>query len=124
VHFILETDAKRYLITNYGLGWITVNKRELRQSLIITPEVLVADWTPQDIADLEASHFEMVSQLAPEIILLGTGSKQRYLHPQLIRPLLVNGVGVEIMDTAAACRTYNITMLEGRKVAAALFMMQ
>ncbi len=122
MHFTLETDANRYIVTSYGLGWITVNKRELRQSLIVTPEVLVTDWTPHDISDLEISHFEMVSQLAPEIILLGTGNKQRYLHPRLIRPLLVNGVGVEIMDTAAACRTYNITMLEGRKVAAALFM--
>ena len=61
--------------------------------------------------------------LMPEIVLLGTGDRQRFPRPKLTRALLARGVGVEVMDTSAACRTYNIIMMEDRRVAAALLMM-
>jgi uncharacterized protein len=60
--------------------------------------------------------------LEPEIVLLGTGRRQQFPHPRLTQALLEQGVGVEVMDTAAACRTYNVIMLEGRRVAAALLL--
>lgn len=123
MRFSLDTDASRYVIKSYGPGWININEREIRRSVIVTPERLVADWPPQIFADLEERHFEAIQPLEPEIVLLGTGDRQRFPHPRLTRSLLERGIGVEVMDTAAACRTYNIIMLEGRRVAAALLMM-
>lgn len=122
MRFSLEIDANRYVVRSYGPGWVNVNEREIRRSLIVTPERLVTDWPPQGFAELEESHFEAVAGLEPEIVVLGTGSRQRFPPPRLIRPLLAKGIGVEIMDTAAACRTYNVIMLEGRRIAAALLM--
>lgn len=122
MRFSLEIDAHRHFVRSYGPGWVNVSEREIRQSVIVTPERLVTDWPPQAFADLEEVHFEAVVRLEPEILVLGTGSRQQFPHPRLIRPLLAKGIGVEVMDTAAACRTYNIVMLEGRRVAAALLM--
>jgi len=97
--------------------------RNFAGALIVTPERLVSDWPPQTFGDLVEAHFEVIASLEPEVVLLGTGSRQRFPRPPLIRSLLARGVGVEIMDTAAACRTYNIIMLEGRRVAAALLLL-
>lgn len=123
MRFSLDFDENRYFIKSYGPGRITVNQREIHRSVIVTPERLVTDWSPQTFADLEEAHFEFIAELEPEIVLLGTGDRQRFPHPRLTRSLLAHGVGVEVMDTAAACRTYNIVMLEERRVAAALLMM-
>lgn len=122
MRFSLEIDANRHFIRSYGPGWVNVSEREIRQSLIVTPERVVTDWPPSTFADLEEVHFETVARLEPEIVVLGTGSRQHFPHPRLIRPLLLKGIGMEIMDTAAACRTYNVIMLEGRRVAAALLL--
>lgn len=122
MRFSLDTDANRYSIRSYGPGWIKVNDQEIRRSVIVTPEQLVLDWEPQIFADLVEAHFERIAELEPEIVLLGTGSRQRFPHPRLTQALLGHGIGVEVMDTAAACRTYNVIMLEGRRVAAALLL--
>lgn len=122
MRFSLDTDASRYSIRSYGPGWITVNEQEIRCSVIVSPEQLVLDWPPQRFADLMEAHFERIAELEPEIVLLGTGSRQRFPHPRLTQTLLTRGVGVEVMDMAAACRTYNVIMLEGRRVAAALLL--
>ncbi len=101
--------------------------------MIIMPESLLRDWVPQTIDQLELEHTRMVTELDPEIILLGTGKSLRFPHAELISALarahdvdFLSGhskqIGVEVMDTAAACRTYNILSAEGRSVAAALFM--
>lgn len=123
MRFTLDIDATKYIIRSYGPGWVKINDQEIRGSLIVTPEWLVTDWPPQAFAELEEIHFEAVARLEPEIVLLGTGNRQRFPSPRLTRALLARGVGVEVMDTAAACRTYNIIMLEGRRVAAALLLM-
>lgn len=123
MRFSLDIDTGRHFINGYGPGWINVNEREIHRSVIVTPDRLVADWPPQTFADLEEMHFEAIARLEPEIVLLGTGSRQRFPRPRLIQSLLARGTGVEVMDTAAACRTYNIIMLEERRVAAALLMM-
>jgi uncharacterized protein len=122
MRFSLDNDASHYSITSYGPGWVRVGQQAFRRSLIVTPERLVSDWLPQTFGDLVEAHFEAITDLEPEIVLLGTGSRQRFPRPSLLRSLLARGVGVEIMDTAAACRTYNIIMLEGRRVAAALLL--
>ena len=123
MRFSLDSDLNHYSITSYGPDWVRVGEHEFRRSLIVTPERLVTDWPPQTFGNLVEAHFEVIAGLEPEIVLLGTGSRQRFPRWPLIGSLLARGVGVEIMDTAAACRTYNIIMLEGRRVAAALLLL-
>ena len=123
MRFSLDSNLNHYAITSYGSDWVRIGEREFRRSLVVTPEQLVSDWPPQTFGDLVEAHLEVIADLKPEIVLLGTGSRQRFPRPSLLRSLLARGVGVEVMDTAAACRTYNIIMLEGRRVAAALLLL-
>lgn len=116
----LTRAAGNQLITGYGQGWVQINNVRHMRSLIVLPEQVITDWPATDFADLEAAHFEKLMELKPEVVLLGTGEKHRFVHPGLIRALTDACIGVECMDTAAACRTYNILMAEGRHVAAAL----
>jgi uncharacterized protein len=109
-------------IRAYDEGYIRVNDQTIRRSVIVTPELLIADWPPQAFTDLQAAHLEQLLALDPEIVLLGTGARQHFPHPRLTYPLLSQGVGIEVMDTAAACRTYNFIMAEGRRVVAALLL--
>ena len=89
-------------------------------ALIVAAEAVIDDWAPDSLDALEEDHLEAVLALKPEVVLLGTGAKQRFLHPSRLAPIHRAGVGVEIMTTAAACRTYNILVAEERRVVAAL----
>jgi len=109
------------LITGHGEGWVQINQTRVENSLIVTPEQLI-EWTVSSFEALTAAHFEALAALKPEIVLLGTGAKIRFPHPSLSRSLIDLGIGVECMDTGAACRTYNILMSEGRGVLAALIL--
>jgi len=108
------------LITSYGDGYIEINRKRYEHSLIVTPDNIIGDWNVKDFDSLSTEHFEKLTALKPEVVLLGTGAKHRFIHPKLTRALTDAGVSVECMDTAAACRTYNILMSEGRQVATAL----
>jgi len=99
---------------------IQVNEDRHAAPLIVMAHQLVNSWPPQHFDELAAEHFTMLAQLGVEIILLGTGAKQRFPHPRLTRALMEQRIGIEVMDTGAACRTYNILVGEGRSVAAAL----
>jgi uncharacterized protein len=116
----LTRAAGNQLITGYGEGWVDINDARHTRSLIVLPNQLVTDWPVADFDSLVAEHIERIAQLMPEVALLGTGAVHRFVHPRISRPLLDIGVSLECMDTAAACRTYNILMAEGRHVAAAL----
>ncbi len=118
----LDASDTSNIIHAYGPGYVTINHQDIRQSVIVTPSDIVSDWPPQGFADLAESHFEVIHNLQPEIVLLGTGARQQFPHPRLTHKLLRHGIGVEVMDTSAACRTYNIIMAEGRPVLAALLM--
>lgn len=122
MRFEMDYGSHQHAITGYGLDWVRVGERTFHQSLIVTPEQIISDWPPQTFMTLAAGHFDCIAALKPEIVLLGVGSQQRFPAPALLRALLVAGVGVEAMTTAAACRTYNVIMLEGRRVAAALLL--
>ncbi len=99
------------------------SRREtLNNSLIISPVQLIRDWPPQSFNELKAAHFSQLTELRPEIVLFGTGDVLRWPEPALLAPLYQEGIGVEIMDTAAACRTYNILMADARNFIAALLM--
>jgi uncharacterized protein len=108
------------LITSYGEGWVEINRKRYTHSLIVLPESIIEDWQVSDFEGLTIEHFQKLAALKPEVVLLGTGTKHRFIHPRLTAPLTALGISVECMDTAAACRTYNILMSEGRQVAANL----
>jgi uncharacterized protein len=108
--------------TGYGEGYVMVNGERFASSLIVMPESPVMAWGVDDFSQLEPDHFSMLLDSSPEIVLLGTGQRQRFPHPKLYRSLIDAGIGVEVMDKDAACRTYNILMGEGRLVAAAIIL--
>ena len=111
--------GSRNAITGYGEGYVLVNGRRHESSLIVLPDQVLA-WDVAGFSALSAEHFSSLKNLQAEILLLGTGPKQRFPHPQLTAPLAAAGIGLEVMDLKAACRTYNILVAEERKVAAAL----
>jgi uncharacterized protein len=108
------------LITSYGEGWVEINRKRYAHSLIVMPETIIEDWSVADFESMKIEDLQRLADLKPEVVLLGTGAKHRFIHPRLSAPLTALGVSVECMDTAAACRTYNILMGEGRNVATAL----
>jgi len=107
-------------VTAYGPGWLEVNAQRYPHALLLQPESPVQPWTPDAFEALAPEHFEPVAASGAEVVLLGTGARQRFPHPRLLASLSARGIGVEAMDTGAACRTYNILMSEGRRVLAAL----
>lgn len=107
-------------ITGYDASHIAVNGRRLTRSFLLTPRRLIEDWPPDSFESLAASDMKMVADLESPIVLLGTGPRQRFPAPVLLRALIERQIGVEVMDSHAACRTYNILMAEGRDVVAAL----
>ena len=116
-----DTPTAFNTVTAYGPGFIEVNKVRHTSAVLLTPERLEA-WAIASFEALADADFERLRDLHPEVALLGTGSRQRFPHPRLSRALGEARIGLEVMNTAAACRTYNILMAEGRKVAAALML--
>jgi uncharacterized protein len=121
--FTLETGSGQNLISAYGQGQVTINQRVFTRSLIVTP-VRVIEWLPRHFDELAAEHFDAIAELRPEVVVLGTGARLRWPAPEHLRSLVEARVGLEPMDTGAACRTYNILMSEGRRVVAALLMIE
>ena len=117
----LHADAPTSLntVTAYGPGFIEVNRTRQQGPLLLVPDAPAQPWQATAFESLRPEDFDAVLALRPEIVLLGTGRRQRFPHPRLIAALAQAGIGVEAMDTAAACRTYNILMSEGRRVLAA-----
>ena len=116
----IDYNTARYTINSYEPGNIQVNNQSYEKSLIITPESLHLQWNPGQIDDLTEVHIDAILELKPEIILLGTGTTLKFPGQQLMIHALTKGVGIEVMDTGAACRTYNVLSAEDRNVAAAL----
>ncbi|KZE30049.1 Mth938-like domain-containing protein [Crenobacter luteus] len=107
------------LFTGYGDGFVLINAERHEGSLVVTADS-VAPWAPASFEALEAEHFAAIAALAPEVVLFGSGKTIRFPHPRLTAALTEHGVGVDVMDTQAACRTFNILMAEDRKVVALL----
>jgi uncharacterized protein len=108
------------VVTGTGEGWVRVGQTEYRSSIVLLPDSVVAGWAPQGFDALTEADFASLLAYEPEMVLLGTGDRQRFPHPRLLRSLASARVGVEVMDTRAACRTFNILVAEDRRVAAAL----
>ena len=120
----LDTGTATHLIRAYGEGSIQINETVYTADLIVTPEHIISPWETRPVADLTATHFDALREYAPEIVLLGTGRRQAFPPARLMADLGRNGIGLEVMDTTAACRTFNVLMSEDRRVAAALMMIE
>jgi uncharacterized protein len=117
----LHADPQTHLntVTAYGDGFVEINKVRHDGNLVVAPDVPVSAWSATSFESLTVEDFSALLALKPEVVLLGTGSRQRFPHPRLSQALVAARVGIEVMDTQAACRTYNILMAEGRRVVAA-----
>ncbi|MHB8455209.1 MAG: Mth938-like domain-containing protein [Acidiferrobacterales bacterium] len=120
----LQAPDGNNIIRNYGPGQVIVNQDVYSASLVVLPDRIIPNWPPRLFGELAAAHFESLAALAPELVILGTGRRLRFPQAALTAPLVQVNIGWEVMDTAAACRTYNILMGEGRNVAAALLMIE
>ncbi len=107
-------------VTGYGPGYVEVNKVRHEQSVVIAPEGEIQPWPVSSFDALEPAHFESLRRLDPEVVIFGSGGRLRFAHPRLTTSLTSERIGVDSMDTQAACRTYNILMSEGRRVVLAL----
>jgi len=115
-----EIPSSLNTVTAYGADWIEINRQRYEGAVVVMPEGEVATWPARRFGTLEASDFEALLAREPELVLLGTGTAQRFPDPRLFASLTAAGIGVDVMDTHAACRTYNILMAEGRRVLAVL----
>lgn len=109
-------------ITGYGPGWVGVGTEKITHSVLVDSRGGRQAWPAEHFDQLGPEHFEQLARLKPEVVIFGSGGRIRFPRPAWLRPLLALGIGVETMDTAAACRTYNILAQEGRHVAAALLL--
>lgn len=116
----LDENKSLYQILGYKPGFIQINQEILSNSIIITPNLLIKNWEPQTVKELTSKHWEKIIPLKPAILILGTGSTLEFPSLEVYGELINQGIGVEIMDTSAACRTYNVLTAEERNVAAAL----
>ena len=107
-------------VTGYDASGVEINAERFNYSLLVMPETPPRPWNVTRFEDLASEHFEQIALDEPDVVILGTGERQRFVHPKLTAALAARRVGVESMDSQAACRTYNVLMGEGRKVTLAL----
>ncbi len=119
--FSEEHDDKRFVITGYDHQSIHINNKHFNQGFILTLDYFKPDWAPHVYADLEVADLDDIFELKPELILLGTGDKQVFPSKEIYLTLIHSNIGFEVMNTRAACRTFNILTADNRNVAAALF---
>lgn len=113
-------------ILGYGPGWIGVGHQgtaeKVHHSLVVGSRGEKMDWQCPRFEQLTSEHFDRLAELGPEVVIFGSGDRLRFAPPQLLRQLMARRIGIETMDTVAACRTYNILAGEGRHVVAALLL--
>jgi len=116
-----STSTQQYqTVTSYDDQGVEINLIRFTHSLILLPETVPVVWPVTSFEALTTENFEQIAATEPDVVILGTGAKQKFVHPRLTSSLTNDRIGVECMDNQAACRTYNILMAEGRKVALAL----
>lgn len=118
--FHITTAADRNLFTGYGAGYVAINQQRYDYPVLVLPDQAVQRWDVTSFDALTSHHFTSLLAARPEIILFGSGPTLRFARHELTRAITAVAVGFETMDTAAACRTYNVLTAEGRQVLAAL----
>jgi uncharacterized protein len=116
----LDDNHAKYQIKAYKPGNIQINDTTYSHSLIVSPEILIDNWSPQHISELTQNDLKIIIPLSPAILLIGTGSTLEFPELDVYGDLINEGIGVEVMDTSAACRTYAVLTAENRNVVAAL----
>ena len=119
--FAEDNNNSKYKITGYEPDSVAINGLIQKQAFILSPMEFINDWQPQEMSSLSIDHFDEFYGLNPEVIILGTGIKQIFPDREILKYLVQNRIGYEIMDTQAAWRTFNIIMAEGRNVVAGMF---
>ncbi|MDD5030778.1 MAG: Mth938-like domain-containing protein [Rhodoferax sp.] len=109
-------------IHGYGPGWVQVGAEKIMRSVVLCSRGERFTWDCEQFEDLTAAHFEQLARLQTELVIFGSGDKLRFVSPALTQALIIQQIGLETMDTPAACRTYNVLTNEGRIVACALLM--
>ncbi len=118
--FQAENSEAGYVVSAHGPGFVEVNQVRYLQGICMGADTAPEPWGVEGFASLTADDFARLAGLRPEVVIIGTGGTQRFAHPSLLRALIEQGIGFEVMSTAAACRTYNILVGEGRRAVAAL----
>ncbi len=113
-----KSDAQS--LTAHGPGWVAINNEKVEGSVVVGSRGERFEWNCASFDQLGPAHFEQLASLGAELIIFGSGNRIRFPQPAWLKPLMAQRTGVETMDTAAACRTYNILAGEGRHVIAAL----
>jgi uncharacterized protein len=116
-----ESRAAIQMVRAYAPGEIRVGEQVVRTSCLLSANKLITDWRPQTLGDLRREDLGPIFELEPEIVVLGSGTRQKFPDHSLIAEILSRGIGCEVMDTGAACRTYNVLVSEDRRAIAALF---
>jgi len=116
----LADQAGLNMFSGYGEGYVAVNQMRYTSNMIVLPNRIIENWQASSVDSLGIEHLDSLLAMQPEIILLGTGTLLRFPAASLMRTILSRGIGFEVMDTQATCRTYNILSSEGRHVAAAI----
>ena len=112
--------AGRRRITAYGAGFVTVEETTFTGTVLLGQGAHATDFDERRLGDVSAATIERILERSPEVVLLGTGARHVFPAPGFLAPLTRAGIGVEVMSTSAACRTWNILSAEGRKVVALL----
>lgn len=117
-----DSDTASLAITAYAPGWIRVGEQRIDQACVITTDNILLDVLPAAPAELDTGHFDLLAETGADIALLGTGARQAFPDPAMMVELNTRGIGLEVMDTGAACRSFNVLSAEGRAVVAMLYM--
>jgi uncharacterized protein len=117
-----ERSGSVNFVRSYSPGELRIHEQLFHRSCLLTADQIIADWKPQTLEELELEHLEVIVALEPEVVVLGSGLRQRFPEARILAHLLSRRIGCEVMDTGAACRTFNILLSEDRRVVAALFL--
>ena len=120
--FTLESSSRVNLVRAYSSTELRIGEEQVRSSCIVAADRLITDWPPTRFEALLPEHLQAIFELAPEVVLLGSGERQRFPPADIRAAFAAQRVGLEVMDLGAACRTYNILVQEERRAVAALFL--
>lgn len=120
--FTRELSGNVNVVRAYRPGSVSIGEHTVSQSCLFNANQLLADWPPRAVAELSVAHFDTAFAWEPELILLGTGARQEFPSREIYAAILARRIGFEVMDTGAACRTYNVLVGENRRVVAGLIL--